>query len=480
MSSPGRTLSSNRSLQWSQDSLGKDLDRMIAQADGSELRGELLGYLSKLQYQALHDSLTGLPNRAFFRERLEQVLQASQRDLKPSSVLLFDLDGFKQVNDQFGHQVGDRLLEQVAARIRGVLRKADMIARVGGDEFAVVPWGAVDSSRATLVAEKILQSLETPIVIDGHSIEARASIGIAAYPQHGDDAGSILRAADIAMYAAKHAKTGYSIFTNDRDEIHNGMPSPGQPGQPIDQFELLLHYQPIVDLKGGQATRVEALARWGHPKHGLLPPDDFIPAAEESALIKPLTAWALNEALGQIHSWNQAGIDLGVAVNLSARSLLEGELPDLVAGLLTTWRVSPEKLTLEITERSLLLAETDETLRRVHALGVRLSVDDFGTGYSSLAYLKRLPVHEIKIDGSFVSDMVANRDDATIVKSTIDLGHNLGLTVVAEAVENAETAALLAHFGCDQMQGFQVCRPVPAATLGPWLRARRRLLIQSA
>ena len=453
---------------------------MIAQADGAELRGELLGYLSRLQYQALHDSLTGLPNRAFFRESLEQVLLASQRDLKPSSVLMMDLDDFKQVNDQFGHHVGDRVLEQVAARLRGVLRKADMVARVGGDEFAVVPWGAVDSSRATMVAEKILRSLETPIVIDGQSIEARASIGIASYPQHGDDADSILRAADIAMYVAKHAKSGYSIYTNPRDETSGNLPLIGKPGHAIDQFELLLHYQPIVELAGGNTTRVEALLRWGHPKHGLLPPDDFIPAAEESALIRPLTAWVLNEALGQIHTWSRAGIDLGIAVNLSARSLLEGELPDLVAGLLTTWQVSPEKLTLEITERSLLVAEADETMKRLHAIGVRLSVDDFGTGYSSLATLKRLPVHEIKIDGSFVSDMVANRDDATIVKSTIDLGHNLGLTVVAEGVENAETAALLGRFGCDQMQGFQVCRPVPAATLGPWLRARRRLLEQTA
>jgi diguanylate cyclase (GGDEF)-like protein len=472
-------LPGHRSSGWSEQSLEKDLDRMIATSRRSELRTELLGYLNRLQYQVLHDPLTGLPNRTFFRERLEQVLLAAQRELKPCALLLMDLDGFKQVNDQYGHLVGDRLLAQVATRLRLVLRKADMVARVGGDEFAVVPWGATDSSRATLVAEKILQSLEPAIVIDGQSIEVRASIGIATYPQHGEDADSILHVADIAMYAAKHARSGYSIFAPVGDETGNSTPLIGKLGAAIDQFELLLHYQPIIELSSGHTTRVEALARWGHPKHGLLLPDDFIPAAEESALIKPLTTWVLNEALGQIHNWHRAGIELAVAVNLSPQNLLESDLPDLIRELLTTWQVSPESLTLEITERSLLSAEADQTMRRLYAVGVRLAVDDFGTGYSSLAYLKRLPLHEIKIDGSFVADMVANGDDATIVKSTIDLGHNLGLSVVAEGVETAETAAMLTQYGCDQMQGFQVCHPVPAATLGPWLRARRRWLAKT-
>jgi EAL domain-containing protein (putative c-di-GMP-specific phosphodiesterase class I) len=243
----------------------------------------------------------------------------------------------------------------------------------------------------------------------------------------------------------------------------------------IDQFELVLHYQPIVSLPDGQPQKVEALVRWGHPSHGLLPPDDFIPSAEQTNLIKPLTAWVLNEALGQVHAWSKAGIDVGVSVNLSARNLLDDELPDAVAQLLSTWQVEPEKLSLEITESSIIATEAEDTLKRLHATGVQISVDDFGTGYSSLTYLKRLPVQEIKIDKSFVMDMATNRDGAAIVRSTIDLGHNLGLRVVAEGVEDANTEALLREYGCDLIQGFHISRPAAAGLLGPWLRARAGL-----
>jgi diguanylate cyclase (GGDEF)-like protein/PAS domain S-box-containing protein len=427
-----------------------------------------------LEYRALHDPLTGLPNRTFLRERLEETIRAGEREMKPCAVLLMDLDGFKSVNDSLGHEAGDRLLKQVSQRMRSVLRKADTIARYGGDEFAIVPWGATDVPRAVLIAEKVLQAVDKAFTIDDQPITVNMSIGIAVFPQHADDAEALMRRADVAMYTAKRARSGFSVYSTDQEGGDNGgrVPLIGKLRYAIDQFELVLHYQPIVSALDGQLLKVEALVRWGHPSHGLLPPDDFIPSAEQSNLIKPLTAWVLNEAIGQVHAWSKVGIDIGVAVNLSARNLLDDELPEAVAELLGTWQVAPEKLSLEITERSILATEADETLRRLHEIGVRISVDDFGTGYSSLTYLKRLPVQEIKIDKSFVMDMATNRDGAAIVRSTIDLGHNLGLKVVAEGVEDETTAQLLREYGCDFIQGFHISRPAAASLLGPWLRSQ--------
>jgi diguanylate cyclase (GGDEF)-like protein/PAS domain S-box-containing protein len=430
-----------------------------------------------LQYQALHDPLTGLANRTFLQERLEETIRAGERDMKPCAVLLMDLDGFKSVNDSLGHQAGDRLLLQVAERMRRVLRKADTVARYGGDEFAVVPWGATDVSRAVLIAEKILNAMDQPFAIDDQSISVSLSIGIAAFPQHADDALTLIRRADVAMYTAKRARSGFSVYSVDQEGGENGegVPLVGKLRYAIDQFELVLHYQPIVSAFDGKPLKVEALVRWGHPVHGLLPPDDFIPSAEQTNLIKPLTAWVLNEALGQVHAWSKVGIEVGVSVNLSARNLLDTELPDAVEQLLRTWQVPPEKLSLEITEGTIIANEAVDTLQRLHDIGVQISVDDFGTGYSTLAYLKRLPVREIKIDKSFVVDMATNRDGAAIVRSTIDLGHSLGLTVVAEGVEDEPTAALLREYGCDFLQGFHISRPAAPGPLGPWLRTRAGL-----
>ena len=427
-----------------------------------------------LQYQALHDPLTGLPNRNLLHDRLKETIRAGEREMKPCALLLLDLDGFKQVNDSLGHKAGDQLLQQVSQRMRGVLRKADTVARWGGDEFAIVPWGSTDGARAVLIAEKILQALDSTFTVDGQPVEVSASIGVAVFPQHAEDADGLIRRADVAMYAAKRAKSGFSVYSVDQEGGENGskLPLIGKLRYAIDQFELLLHYQPIVSTVDGKPSKVEALVRWGHPSHGLLPPDDFIPSAEQTNLIKPLTAWVLNEAIGQVHAWVKAGIDIGVAVNLSARNLLDSELPDAVGQLLRTWQVPAEKLTLEITESIVLVPEAEETLQRLHEIGVGIAVDDFGTGYSSLAHLKRLPVNEIKIDRSFVQDMATNRDGAAIVKSTIDLGHNLGLKVVAEGVEDESTADLLRSYGCEYIQGFYLSRPAAPGPLGPWLRAR--------
>jgi predicted signal transduction protein with EAL and GGDEF domain len=328
-----------------------------------------------------------------------------------------------------------------------------------------------------LIAEKVLQAVDKTFTIDDQPVVVTMSIGIAVFPQHADDADALMRRADVAMYTAKRARSGFSVYSADQEGGENDgrVPLIGKLRYAIDQFELVLHYQPIVNVSDGHASKVEALVRWGHPSHGLLPPDDFIPSAEQTNLMKPLTAWVLNEALGQVHAWSKAGIDVGVSVNLSPRNLLDDELPDAVAELLRTWQVPSDKLSLEITESSIIAAEAEQTLQRLHATGVQISVDDFGTGYSSLTYLKRLPVKEIKIDKSFVVDMVTNRDGAAIVRSTIDLGHNLGLKVVAEGVEDEATEALLREYGCDFIQGFHIARPAAAGLLGPWLRARAGL-----
>ncbi|HVH64474.1 MAG TPA: diguanylate cyclase, partial [Candidatus Acidoferrum sp.] len=287
-----------------------------------------------LEYRALHDSLTGLPNRTFLADRVEQALLAAQRERQQRAYLVLDLNGFKEVNDTLGHQQGDRVLQEVARRLRRVLRKADTVARVGGDEFAVLPAGATDTPRAILIAEKLLTALEPPFQVDEQSVEIGTSIGITVYPEHGDDAATLARHADIAMYVSKRARSGYSVYAPEQ-----GTFPPFRPplisalGAAIDQLELLLHYQPIVDLRSGAPQSVEALVRWGHPRHGLLLPNDFVPAAEQTELIHPLTAWVLNEALRQAHAWQAAGIELAVAVNLSARNLLDPDLPETVQGL---------------------------------------------------------------------------------------------------------------------------------------------------
>jgi len=382
------------------------------------------------------------------------------------------MDRFKEVNDTFGHQGGDHLLQGVAQRLRQTLRRADTIARWGGDEFAILPSGATDIPRAVLVAEKILEKLDSPFVVAGREVEVGASIGIAIYPQHGDNAGALLRHADVAMYVAKLSRSGYCIYGRDQEaELKKQQALLTKLRSAIDQFELILHYQPIVDLRTGRPLKAEALLRWGHPKHGLVGPDDFVPAAEQSELIKPLTLWVLNEALAQLHTLGQAGIDLGITVNVSGRNLVDPDFPEAAGQLLQTWGVAPARLTLEITERSILASEEDAALHRLCQMGVRLAADDFGTGYSSLAHLKRLALDEIKIDRSFVTDMVANHDDAAIVRSTIDLAHRLGIRVVAEGVEDAQTWELLSSMGCDLVQGYYVSPPIPGSELGLWLRA---------
>ncbi len=429
--------------------------------------------IDSLRHQATHDALTELPNRVLLQDRLTQALADAARDATPIALLLLDLDRFKEINDTLGHHVGDQLLQRIGPRVLELLRGADTMARLGGDEFAVLLPGAEEAA-ATALATEILAALAVPFMLEGQSLDVGASIGIALAPAHGDDAATLLRHADVAMYVAKRGHQGHAVYDPAQDgnnPLRLGLM--GELRAAIAQGELLLHYQPKLDHTSGRVSGVEALLRWPHPVHGLIAPDQFIPLAEQTGLIAPLTWWVLETALAQCQTWARNGLLLGVAVNLSARTLHDLALPARIAALLATYGVPAGLLTLEVTESALMADPTRalNVLTQLAEQGVCLAIDDFGTGYSSLAYLKRLPVHQLKIDRSFIQHLVEGGADAAIVASTIGLGHHLGLRVVAEGVETAEAWQLLAASGCDVSQGYHLSRPVTATELERWLRA---------
>jgi len=427
---------------------------------------------AQLETLATTDTLTGLPNRALLHACLDAAVAQSQRTAAPLALLLLDLDRFKEVNDTLGHHIGDGLLSAVAQRLADVVRREDTVARLGGDEFAVV-LPAADVDGAGMVARTICAAIETPFDIEDQALSVGVSVGVAAFPEHGGDAATLLRHADVAMYAAKQGGLGPTVY----DPTHDGHDATrlglvGDLRQAIAAGAFTLHYQPKVALDSGRVCGVEALVRWPHPEHGLIPPDRFIPLAEQTGLIVPLTAWVLDEALRQGAAWAASGLEVAMAVNLSLRNLRDPQLCATVAAALARHAVSPGRLCLELTE-SVVMADVEGTqavLERLAASGVRLAIDDFGTGYSSLAYLSRLPVDELKIDRSFVQRMAGTPQDQTIVASTIGLGHSLGLSIVTEGVEDAQTWALLGQMGSDEAQGYYLARPLPAPEAEVWLR----------
>jgi diguanylate cyclase (GGDEF)-like protein len=433
----------------------------------------VVGYQQRTQHQALHDGLTGLPNRTLLRDRSGQAIRQADRELSPAALLLIDLDRFKEVNDTLGHHYGDRLLIQVGERLQATVRQVDTVARLGGDEFAVLLPNIATGEGAVAVARKLLTTLEEPFTLEGLSLDVEASIGVALYPDHGNDAEELLQHADIAMYVAKDTHAGYMLFDPTQDQHSpRRLALLGELRRAIDLDQLLLHYQPKVDAHSSQILGVEALVRWQHPKHGLISPGEFIPLAERTGLIGPLTHFVLDQALRQCHQWRQAGHELSVAVNVSARRLLDLTFPDEVARLLARWEVPARLLVVEITESTIMADPTHalQVLGRLDHMGVQVAIDDFGTGYSSMAYLKSLPVHELKVDRSFVAQMTSNTRDAVIVRSTVDLGRNLGLRVVAEGVEDEATWQELDAIGCDAIQGYYVSHPVPPDDLIDWLQ----------
>ncbi len=438
----------------------------------NDLRERSVLLEQKAAHQATHDSLTGLPNRALFIDRLQQATIAAKRDNTFFAVLILDMDRFKDVNDTLGHYNGDRLLKQVGLRLSGVLRESDTLARIGGDEFGFILPKLKGSDDVNKVARKIKKSLTGTFAIEDLSFEVQASIGATLYPENGKDADTLIQRADVAMYAAKQNKSGYALYSKDFDKHSpRRLTLMGELRQAIISDELVLHYQPKVTSETGTLHAVEALVRWNHPSHGMIPPDEFIPLAERTGLIEELTVWVLKSALRQGSIWHKKKMDIGIAVNVSALSLLNPEFSEVLTGLLTAFNFPASSLFLEITETSIMVdpERSLAILDRIHQKGVNLSIDDFGTGYSSLAYLKKLPVSELKIDKSFVTDMLINESDATIVNATIQLGHNLGMKVVAEGVEHQQTFNTLRSMGCDLQQGYFISKAVLPDSITNWV-----------
>jgi diguanylate cyclase (GGDEF)-like protein len=440
--------------------------------DFNDMSGELHTLYNTLETMAFTDALTDLPNRALFYDHLQQALLSAERNKIPFALFVMDLDRFKYVNDTLGHQVGDQLLQEVGERLKGLLRKSDTVARLGGDEFAALLLAVENDQAAEMVAEKIAQALNRPIELEGHSLTVGVSIGIVHSPRDGNESNQLVQRADIAMYQAKRHGWDYATYNAEMaGENLFAVTMEAELREAIRSNAFELYYQPKISMRRGHIIGTEALIRWNHPQHGFIPPDKFIPLAEQTGLIQPLTQWVLSTALTQCGQWLAKGISLGVAVNLSAHNLTDQGTIDMVQNALRVSGVEPHWLTLELTETSIMTdaAKALVTLGKLADLGVRLAVDDFGTGYSSLAYLKRLPVDEIKIDRSFVMDMAVDANDAVIVRSTIDLAHNMGLRVVAEGIETQEIWNMLTELNCDQGQGFLMGRPVPHTTLGEWL-----------
>ncbi|NJC67243.1 bifunctional diguanylate cyclase/phosphodiesterase [Planosporangium flavigriseum] len=429
--------------------------------------------VSEKERLARYDLLTGLPNRQQFQE----LLGASLRDpgTGVTAVMVLDLDRFKEVNDALGHDTGDALLLEVADRLRQQLAGQGLVARLGGDEFAVMLSDLTCPAEALAVGHDLADAMDQPVVIDHLSLTPRVSIGIACGPEHGDAAQLLMQHADVAMYAAKRTRSGARLYEprDDKSSAHH-LSLTADLARAIRLDELTVQFQPKLDPTTGLVTGAEALARWRHPREGFISPDVFIPLAERSGLIRPLTLHVLKVALRQCAAWRRAGHDLHIAVNLSPNALHDSTLPDVVTRLLEQTGVPPASLTLEITESTLMADPTGgrKTLDRLRAIGVRLSIDDFGTGYSSLGRLRNLPINEVKIDKSFVQRLAEDHRDRAVVRSAIQLGHALDLDVVAEGVEDAATLEHLRREGCDLLQGYFISKPLAAADFAAWLVGR--------
>jgi diguanylate cyclase (GGDEF)-like protein len=440
------------------------------------MRTNIAAQQQEIRQLAYWDRLTGLPNRVQFRDAVLAAVArgedgtGSQRD--GLAVIMLDLDRFKHVNDVLGYASGDRLLQGVAERLRGSVREGDTVARLGGDEFALLLPEA-DARRAQDMALRISAAFEAPLELDDHRVDLSAGLGIALWPAHGPDADTLLSHAEVAMYTAKRRTAGAQVYDASLDSVSaQSLSLLSELRQAVEQGQLRLFLQPKIDVASGALSGAEALVRWQHPQRGLVPPMEFIPFAEQTGFIRQLTLWMFGEVARRQSALSAMGV-ARVAINLSTRDLLDTELPDKLDALLLHHGATAARLCLEITESAIMddpeRAET--TLQRLAERGFKLSIDDFGTGYSSLAYLKRLPVHELKIDKSFVMAMERDASDAKIVRSTVDLAHALGLSVVAEGVENASILKQLRALGCDDAQGFHFAKPLAFDAFGAWVAA---------
>jgi diguanylate cyclase (GGDEF)-like protein len=423
------------------------------------------------EHLALHDTLTGLPNRALFADRVEQALKDAQRSGRDVCVAIVDLDRFKEVNDTLGHANGDKFLIHISHHLQHALRPGDTVARLGGDEFGLV-LPHVEERDVAAVLQRVTESVAVEIELAGIPVGAEASIGWTMYPDDSDDARTLLQCADVAMYAAKTGRIDMIRYDPELDRF-----DPSRLGlvsdlrRAIGSGELELHYQPKIEITTGLVTAFEALVRWNHPTRGMLAPAEFLPIAESTGLIAPLTSWVVEEAIQQIARWGDHYRSLHLAVNISARNLRDDHLAEFVFDRLRQHDVHPTQLLLELTETSVVTdhARAEHLLRALASGGVHVSIDDFGQGYTSLGYLGHLPVSELKIDRTFVVAMQSSAEDRAIVASVIELGHQLGLTVVAEGVETVAVLNELDELGCDIAQGFYFARPMKADDVQPWL-----------
>ena len=449
----------------------------------------MIGYLSditerkrseeRINYLAYYDAITGLPNRSLMNILIDQALVEAKRGKQLGALLFIDLNRFKPINDTLGHEVGDRLLQQVGQRFRGALRNADMVARMGGDEFVAALFNIAKREHAGNVAQKLLDALDAPILLDGHELSIGASIGISIFPDDGPDSATLLRYADVAMYRAKQApQKSYAFFSPEMNQIAVGRLSiESGLRRALERGELLLHYQAKVNIETGRIIGAEALVRWNHPERGMVSPAEFIPIAEETGLIVSIGEWVLEEACSQARTWERRGIPpLKLAVNISARQI-SSKLPHSIGALLGRHGLTPDWLELELTE-SMLMNNTDsviDMMDELNAMGISLSLDDFGTGFSSLSYLKRFPIDTLKIDRSFVTGTPSDPDDCAIAGAIVGMAKQLRLNVIAEGVENREQLAFLKSLGCDEIQGFLFSRPLPADQIMAMVTAGQRL-----
>ncbi|TDX97764.1 putative bifunctional diguanylate cyclase/phosphodiesterase [Thiohalophilus thiocyanatoxydans] len=437
---------------------------------------EYIRRISALElHYAYHDQLTGLPNRNFLYEKVDGLIKENDRQHFEFAVLMMDLNQFKEINDSMGHQAGDKLIQYVAVRIKKILRVTDTFVRLGGDEFAVLLPGA-DEKTANTVARSIVQFMREPFQVDRRQIPIGLSIGVARYPDDGASADILIQHADVAMYQAKDSGTGYAVYDASADQYTTDRLSMlCNLRDALDNHEITLYYQPIVDLGRGKVWGVEALARWRHAELGMVMPSEFIPLAVQSNQMRLLSQYVLHAAIQQMAQWRDDNIELRMSVNLTVYDIQDVLLPDKLRSLIERYRINPARLVLEITESSVM---TDShsvrvVIEQLHEMGVTLAIDDFGTGYSSLAYLKQIPADEIKIDKSFVRDMTRDDNDAVIVRTTIDLAHNMGRQVIAEGVEDREAYDLLEILRCDLAQGYYICKPLPEPELRQWLARTR-------
>lgn len=429
--------------------------------------------MAAIKYQALHDGLTDLPNRTLFSDRLHQAILSVTREERSLALIIMDLDHFKEINDTLGHHSGDMILHQVADRIRAVLRESDTVARLGGDEFALLLPSA-DLEDATYIANKLLASLDRPFEVENRSFRVGASLGIAMFPEHGLDGTSLMKRADMAMYEAKRDKRGFAIYDSAKDQYstHN-LSLMRDLRAAVDAHQLVLFYQPIVNLQTGSVSGAEALVRWRHPRRGMIYPDEFIPLAEQTGMIRAVTLWVLHQAATQLRDWQRSGIDLDMMINISGHDLHDSGFGEAVAAMMRG--IGNDRIDhfgLEITE-SAIMSDPPRAVEMLHSLagmGVRLAVDDFGTGYSSVVFLRRVAATLLKIDKSYVVNMSNNNDNSVIVRSTIELAHNIGMQVVAEGVEDKQTFDILAEWGCDAVQGYYISQALESDEFVDWLR----------